>query len=70
MNRIGEKVRTLREQRGLTLRQLAVELETDDGHISRIEHGQKKPSLELLLRMSRFFEVSTDQLIKDELEVD
>jgi transcriptional regulator with XRE-family HTH domain len=45
-------------------------LETDDGHISRIEHSQKRPSSDLILRISRLFDVSTDQLMKDELELD
>jgi len=70
MKRIGEKLRSLRIQQGLTMQQLADMLETDDGHISRIENGQKRPSSDLILRISRVFNVTTDQLMKDELELD
>lgn len=70
MNRIGEKLRILRQRHGYTMKQLADLLETDDGHISRIEHGKKRPSSDLILRISRLFGVTTDQLMKDELELD
>lgn len=50
--------------------QLVEHLETRHAQISRIEGGQRTPSSELLLRMSLFFEVSTDRLLRDDLELD
>ena len=70
MSKIGEKLRTLRQEKGLTVRQLGEILDVSNVHIVRIENGQRKPSIDLVDRMSRFFNVSTDQLIKDELELD
>ena len=70
MSRIGEKLRILRQQKGLTVRELGDILGVSNVHVVRIENGQRKPSIDLVDRMSRFFEVSTDQLIKDELELD
>ena len=70
MKRIGEKLRTLRQKNNLTMRQLADILDTRDSHISRIENGQKRPSSDLILRISNFFNVTTDQLMKDDLELD
>ena len=70
MSRIGEKLRALRQRKGLTVRQLGDILGVSNVHIVRIENGQRKPSIDLVDRMSRFFNVSTDQLIKDELELD
>ena len=71
MQRLGEKLRALREQRGMTTRQLSAQLGiSSTGYISKLETGKKKPSLELLLRISLFFNVSTDQLLKDDLEID
>ena len=68
MQRLGEKLRALREQRGMTTRQLAAQLDINSsGYISKLETGKKKPSLELLLKISLFFNVSTDQLLKDDL---
>jgi transcriptional regulator with XRE-family HTH domain len=71
MKRLGEKVRTLREQRGLSLRQLASILEVKShSHIAAIESGKSKPSVELLVKMMRLFDVSCDQLLNDDLELE
>ena len=71
MQRFGQKLRILRKQRGMTTQKLAIALGlTNHSHISNIEAGRKKPSAELVIRTARFFEVSTDQLLLDELELD
>lgn len=70
MKRIGEKLQTLRLRRDLTMTQLAEYLETSHAQISRIESGQRTPSSELVLKMSLFFGVSADQLLRDDLELD
>ncbi len=70
MSNIGSKLRTLRHREGLTTRQLGQILGVSNVHIVRIENGQRKPSIDLVEKMSRFFAVTTDQLIKDELEID
>jgi len=71
MERFGGKLRTLRQRQGLSVRQLASMLEINaHSHIAKIETGQSKPSADLILRIARFFDVSIDQLMKDELELD
>lgn len=71
MKRFGEKLHTLRVQRGMTLKELALALgHTSHGYISEIESGKKKPTAELALNVARLFNVTTDQLLKDELELD
>lgn len=50
--------------------QLAEHLETSHAQISRIESGQRTPSSELLLKISLFFDVSADRLLRDDLELD
>ena len=35
-----------------------------------IEAGKKKPTAEFVLKVARYFKVSTDQLLKDELSVE
>lgn len=70
MKRIGEKIRTLRERHGLSVTKLAELLGVGHGHISRIESGLKRPSSDLILKLADLFEVSTDQLMRDEREVD
>ncbi len=71
MERFGEKLRTLRMQRGLTMRQLADALEIKStGYIADLETGKKKPSTTILLKVSRVFNVCADQLLKDKLDLD
>lgn len=70
MKRIGEKLQTLRLRRGLNMSQLAEQLQTSHAQISRIESGQRTPSSELVLKLSLFFNVSADKLLRDDLELD
>ena len=68
--RFGEKLRVLRTRRGLTLTQLAAQLGYKaHGHLSEIEAGKKMPTAGLTLKVARLFDVSTDALLKDELEI-
>jgi transcriptional regulator with XRE-family HTH domain len=52
------------------MKQLAAELQTSDAQISRVENGQRKPSAELVFRISQFFGVPMERLMRDELELD
>lgn len=71
MERFGEKLRVLRERRGLTVRDLASALGIkSSSYISKLEKGTKTPSTPLLLKISLYFGVSTDQLLRDDLELD
>jgi transcriptional regulator with XRE-family HTH domain len=71
MQRFGEKVHTLRQQQGLSLRKVASALGlATHSHLDRIESGQAMPSADLILKIAEFFGVSIDQLMRDELEID
>lgn len=71
MQRFGEKLRILRKRRGMTLKELAHAIgHTTHSHVSELETGKRKPSLNLALRIARLFDVPLDQLVKDELELD
>lgn len=70
MSRFGEKLRYLRQQRGLTMRELADVLEfKSHGFIGDLESGRKYPSLDLAVKIADYFGVTVDQLARDELEV-
>lgn len=70
MQRFGEKLRSLRTSKQLTLKELASALGlTAHGYLSEIESGKKKPTAEFVLKVARFFDVTTDKLLKDELDV-
>lgn len=69
MLRFGEKLRTLRHRQGMTLMELDTALDVHFSHLGNIERGQKKPSTDLVLKVSDLFNVTTDQLMRDELEL-
>lgn len=70
MQRFGEKLRTLRMRRGLTIRELASELGyTAHSYIGAIETGKKTPKVEFILKVADLFGVSMDQLTRDGMEV-
>lgn len=71
IRKLGTKLQTLRTQRGLTLQETASLLGLSaHSHILAIESGQKLPSLELVLAIAQLFNVTTDVLLKDELELE
>ncbi|MBZ0124282.1 MAG: cupin domain-containing protein [Roseovarius sp.] len=55
---IGHRIRALRRVRDLTLRQLADQAGTSEGHMSKIENGKAQPSVSLLHRITQSLEVS------------
>jgi len=70
MKKFGEKLRYLRQQQGLSLRKLASELDMGaHSHLAHIETGKNQPTANLILKIARFFDVSIDLLMKDELEL-
>ncbi|MFQ5544063.1 MAG: helix-turn-helix domain-containing protein [Nitrospiria bacterium] len=70
MDRIGEKLKSLRLQHSFTTRQLAQALQISQAQISRIENGLRQPSGDLIVRIADFFNVSLDQLMRDDLDLD
>ncbi len=70
MKRLGEKLRTLRLQHNYTTRQLANLLGVTHTHIIGIENGKRGLSTDLVLKIADLFNVTTDQLMRDELELD
>jgi len=70
ITRFGEKLHKLRKANGYTMQALAAKLKyASHGWISEIETGKRQPSIEFTVRISRLFDVTTDALLKDELDV-
>lgn len=71
MQRFGEKLRTLRRRHGMTTIELATALGyANYGYISLLEQGKKMPTVPFVLKAAKLFNVTTDQLLQDELEVE
>ncbi len=60
---VGPRLRAVREQRNATLTQVSAASDISVSTLSRLESGQRRPTLELLLRLARAHEVPVDELI-------
>ncbi len=63
MNSFGKKIRSLRETKGILLRQVAAYLEIDTALISKIERGERKMTREQVIKLSKFYNVSDEILL-------
>jgi transcriptional regulator with XRE-family HTH domain len=71
ITRFGEKLNKLRTRQKLSMQSLARLMgHTAHGYISELESGKKLPTVEFVLRLARLFNVTTDELLKDELELE
>jgi len=60
---VGPRLRALRTQRGATLAQLSASTGIGISTLSRLETGQRTPTLELLLLLARAHQVPLDELV-------
>ena len=59
----GQRIQQLRKERELTQEQLAEKLNVSQNTIAKIESGLRRPSIDFLLEISEFFNVSTNYLV-------
>ena len=65
---LAEKIALLRRQNGWSQEELADQLNVSRQAVSKWEGGTSIPDLDKILKLSALFEVTTDYLLKDELE--
>ncbi|MGO1506459.1 MAG: helix-turn-helix domain-containing protein [Microbacterium sp.] len=63
LDRIGPRLQELRARSGLTLAALSQETGISKSTLSRLETGQRRPSLELLLPLARVHRLPLDDLV-------
>ena len=62
MTPFGQKIRDLREERGITLKAMAQALAVSPAYLSALEHGRRgKPTWYLVQRITVFFNVIWDE---------
>lgn len=61
--RLGERIKALREQQGLSQRKLALMIGSNQTHIWQIENGNVNVGLDLLCRLADALEVNVRDLI-------
>jgi transcriptional regulator with XRE-family HTH domain len=60
---VGPRLRKIRDQRGVTLTDVADRTGISKSTLSRLENGQRRPSLELLLPLAQLYRVPLDDLV-------
>lgn len=65
---LADKIAMLRKQKGWSQEDLAEQLGISRQSVSKWESGNSIPDLDKIVKMSRIFDVSTDFLLKDEME--
>ncbi len=67
---LADKIMELRKQNGWSQEELAAQLNVSRQSVSKWESGYSIPDLERVIQLSQIFGVSTDYLLKDEIEND
>lgn len=60
---LGEKLKNLRENKGLVQRQVAAELQVDTAYISKMEHNEKPVSRNHLKKISKLYNIPESELL-------
>lgn len=60
---VGPRLRQARELRALTLRDVADRTDISTSTLSRLENGQRRPTLELLLTLAAVYRIPLDDLV-------
>ncbi|HTN59292.1 MAG TPA: XRE family transcriptional regulator [Protaetiibacter sp.] len=60
---VGSRLRTLRTRRDLTLAEVSRESGISVSTLSRLESGERRPALELLLPLALLYDVPLDELV-------
>lgn len=63
VNESGKRIRQLRKQNGFTQEEFAGRLNMDRSVLSRIESGKYACTIDFLVQVSSFFDVSMDYLV-------
>jgi len=63
LDQVGPRLKRLRSQRGVTLTALSEATGISKSTLSRLETGQRRPSLELLLPLVNAYRVPLDELV-------
>lgn len=59
---MNNNIRELRTKKGYTLVKLSKIVKVDPSHMSRVERGEKKPSIELMMKLSETLDCTMDDI--------
>lgn len=62
--KLGENIRRIRKEKGMSQIELCRKLEVDRAYMSNVENGKKNPTLATIEKIAKALNVSLDELIK------
>jgi transcriptional regulator with XRE-family HTH domain len=62
--RLGDNIRRIRQEKGMSQGDISRALDMDRGYISRVEKGIKNPTIDTLSKIANALKVGVDDLIK------
>lgn len=60
---VGENIKKLREEKGMLQKQVAAAVGVHPSNYSKIEKGEREPSIEVLDGLAKLFGVTIDQIV-------
>jgi transcriptional regulator with XRE-family HTH domain len=60
---IGKRIRRLREDKGWSQEQLAIEADVDNSHLSKLERGEGNPTVKLVYRIAAALDVEVSDVL-------
>jgi transcriptional regulator with XRE-family HTH domain len=63
--RFGEKLRTAREKKGMTLKAVAMQAGVSESLVSQIERGRVSPAIDTLLSLAQVLEIRLEYLFEE-----
>lgn len=63
--RVGRRIHDARERMGMTQQRLSDEVDCESRHISAIETGVRRPSIDMLAKISEALDTSVDYFLMD-----
>jgi len=61
--RLGQRIKKLREDKGITQQQIAHELDTEKSNISRLESGRVNPKFSTLINVAKQLGIKITELV-------
>jgi transcriptional regulator with XRE-family HTH domain len=67
---IGDKIKKLRTEKDLSMRELGENIGVSHAHISKLESGINSPSVDLLEKLADFFNIDVSYFFSKDEEID
>lgn len=64
--KFGSRIRYLREQRKMPIRDLAIQMDISEYHLGNIERNEKLPTVSLAVQLAHYFGIGIDDIADTE----